>query len=371
MKILQISSAKDYGGGEKHLVDLCRGLQENGHEVFVAMRKENGYEEKLNFLPADHILHTSLRNSLDLLSAHNISRFLKKHTIDIVHAHLARDYPPASMAVRLHSRSKLIVTRHVLFPMKNLHKIVLSNVSKAIAVSSAVEANLEKTFPKDKVVCVPNGIDIAKLADVDHKTLSKQFRFERNIPFDVQVVGTVGELKPLKGQEDLVLAANEIVKKFPDTHFVIVGVDNSIDQSYRRKLKRLVKVFGLERQFTFLDWIEDTAPLLSAFDVFVSPSHTESFGLAILEAMASGTAVVSTDTGGAKELITDGESGLLAEIKDPVDLAGKVCALLEDEFKRIELGTNAQRIAKEKFNLAKMIERTEAVYRECLEVEGS
>ncbi len=371
MRILQISSAKTYGGGEKHLVDLCRGLSESGHEVFAAMRKENGVEEKLDFLPFESILHTSLRNSLDLFSAHNVSRFLQKHKIDIVHAHLARDYPPASMAVRLFPRSKLIVTRHVLFPMKNLHRLVLSNVSKAIAVSSAVEANLIRTFPKEKIVCVPNGIDVQKLADVDHKRLGEEFRFERNIPFDVPVVGTVGELKPLKGQEDLVIAANEIVKKFPDTHFVIVGVDNSIDQNYRRKLKRLVKVFGLEKQFTFLDWIEDTSPLLSAFDIFVSPSHSESFGLAILEAMASGTAVVSTETGGAKELIKDGESGLLAAVKDPVDIAAKVCELLEDEKKRNEFGSTGQRAAKENFSLEKMIGKTEQVYREVLNPDGS
>ncbi|MEZ5346491.1 MAG: glycosyltransferase family 4 protein [Pyrinomonadaceae bacterium] len=367
MKILQISSAKNFGGGEKHLVDLCRGLRAKGHEVFVAMRADNGFEEKLNFIPADHILHTSLRNSLDLLSAHNISRFLKKRKIDIVHAHLARDYPPASMAVRLYPRSKLIVTRHVLFPMKNLHKLVLSNVEKAIAVSSAVEANLLKTFPKEKVVCVPNGIDIASFEEKDRKKLSREFRFERNIPFDVPVVGTVGELKPLKGQEDLVIAAGEIVKEFPDTHFVIVGVDNSIDQNYRRKLKRLVKVFGLEKQFTFLDWVEDTTPLLSALDVFVSPSHSESFGLAILEAMASGTAVVSTETGGAKELIDHDKSGFLTAVKDPVDLAKNICALLGDEAKRREFGAISQRIAKERFSLDRMIGRTEEIYQKCLE----
>ncbi len=368
MRILQISSAKHFGGGEKHLIDLCRGLHSKGHELFIALREENEYEDKLDFLPSGNILHTALRNSLDVWSAHKISRFLQEYEIDILHAHLARDYPPASLAVRLQPKTKLVITRHVLFPMKKLHKLVLNNVSKAIAVSSAVEANLQKTFPKEKIVCVPNGIEVEKFSNVDQKKLREEFRFERNIPFDAPVVGTLGELKKLKGQEDFVIAAGEIVKTFPDAHFVVVGVDNSIDQNYRRKLKRLVKVFDLEKQFTFLDWIEDTTPFLSALDVFVSPSHSESFGLAILEAMASGTAVVSTETGGAKELLQHGKSGLLAEIKNPVNIAEKVCNILENGEKRKMLGSAGQESASENFSLDKMIVRTEDVYTEATSI---
>ena len=362
MNILQISSAKNYGGGEKHLVDLCRGLHKNGHEVFVALRKENEFEERLAFLPKENRLHVSLRNALDLLSAHKVSRFLSEHKIDIVHAHLARDYPPASMAVRLYPNSKLILTRHVLFPMKSLHKLVLQNVSKAIAVSSAVESNLEKTFPKEKIICVPNGIEVEKWYGVDREKLGDEFRADHNIDTTSPLVGTVGELKPLKGQEDFVLVAAEIVKQYRNAHFVIVGKDNSIDKAYRRKLKRLVKVFDLEKQFTFLDWIEDTSPLLTALDVFVSPSHSESFGLAILEAMASGTAVVSTETDGANELIENEETGILTPIKAPVKFAESVCDLLGKEKRRKDLGSNAESFARENFSLQKMIDHTEKVY---------
>jgi len=94
-----------------------------------------------------------------------------------------------------------------------------------------------------------------------------------------------------------------------DAHFVIVGKDNSYKKDFRRELKRLIKVFGLEDKVLFLDWIEDTAPLLSALDVFCFPSHSESFGLAILEAMACGNAIVATTTEGAKELIEDEKIG--------------------------------------------------------------
>ncbi len=362
MKILQISSAKNFGGGEKHFVDLCRGLSEKGHEVFIALRKENDWQNRLDFLSDGNIFYVPLRNSLDIFSAKSLAKFMRESEIEIIHAHLARDYPIASFAKRLYPKTKLILTRHVLFPMRSVHKFTLNNVSKIIAVSTAVEANLQKTFPKEKIVCIPNGIEIEKFANVNREELGKEFRFLHNISFDAKLIGTVGELKKLKGQEDFVLAANEMAKKIPDAHFIMVGKDNSFDRNFRRKLKRLVKVFELEEKFTFLDWLEDTAPLLSALDLFVSPSHSESFGLAILEAMANGNAIAATETAGAKELLKDGFSGKLVPIENPVELAKAVCEVLKDS-ERIELfGKNAQKFAGENYSLEKMISETEKLY---------
>jgi L-malate glycosyltransferase len=366
MRILQISSAETFGGGEKHLADLADGLTEKGHKVFVALRKENEWEDRLGFLPAENIFHVPLRNSLDIFSGRNLAQIMRRKEIEIVHAHPARDYPLAGLAVRLYPKARFVLTRHVLFPMKSLHKFSLGNVSRAIAVSAAVEANLQKIFPKEKIALIPNGIGIGKFSDADRQASGKDFRFQHDISFDKSLIGTVGELKKLKGQEDFVLAANEIHKKFPETHFVVVGRDNSFDQSFRRGLKRLVKVFGLEENFTFLDWVEDTTPLLAALDIFVSASHTESFGLAILEAMAGGTAVVAAETEGAKGLIDDDFSGRLVPVKNPVALAAAVVELLEDAEKREIYGRNARKSAGENFSLERMIDETESLYREVL-----
>ncbi|NNF00800.1 MAG: glycosyltransferase family 4 protein [Pyrinomonadaceae bacterium] len=366
MQILQISSAKNIGGGEKHLVDLCRGLHRKGHKVFVALRKENEFEHMLGFLPVENRLHVRLRNALDVLSARKIARFLRENEIDIVHAHLARDYPPASMAVRLYPDSKLVITRHVLFPMKKLHKLVLKNVSKAIAVSTAVERNLEKTFPKEKVIGIPNGIDIERSAKINKNELSMEFRNEHSIPLNSKLIGTVGELIALKGQDDFVTAAAAITARISDVHFVIVGRDNSIDMGFKKRLEQLVESSNLNEKFSFIDWVDDTLPLLSALDVFVSSSHSESFGLAILEAMAAGTPIVSTETDGAKELLDDEITGLLARISDPSDLAEKVIAVLNDDQKRIEFATAAKGVAREDFSLQNMIDQTLKVYKDSL-----
>lgn len=366
MKILQVSSAKNFGGGEKHLVDLVNGLRSRGHEVFLAVPEDSPVLEKLQKFSDKNVLLSEIKNSVDVFAARKIAKFIRQNRIEIVHAHAAKDYLPASLAIRFAPPAKLILTRHVLFPIKRTQKFALSNVAKVIAVSSAVEANLEKTFPKEKIVKIPHGIRVEKWANADKETLFREFRFLHNIPFDAPLVGTVGELKRLKGQQDFVLAANEIVKKFPETHFVIVGKDNSFKKDFRRELKRLVTVFGLKDRFLFLDWVEDTAPLFSALDVFVSASHTESFGLAILEAMASGKAIVATETEGAKELIETGKSGKLVTVREPLEIAAAVGDFLRDERFGENCGRKAQETAREKFSLEKMIGQTEKVYQSVL-----
>lgn len=362
MKILQISSAKNFGGGEKHLVDLIGGLRCRNHDVFLAVPDGSPVLDKLADFPAENILRVKIKNSTDVLAAVRIAKFIKQNNIEIAHAHAAKDYLPSSFAVRFAKSAKLVLTRHVLFSMKRTQRFALSNVSKVIAVSSAVAANLEKTFPTEKIVKIPNGIETEKWASADKEKLFREFRFLHNIAFDAPLVGTVGELKRLKGQQDFVLAANEIVKKFPDAHFTIVGTDNSFKKDFRRELKRLVKIFGLEDRFLFLDWVEDTAPLLAATDVFVSASHSESFGLAILEAMASGKAIVATETEGVKELLENESSGKLTAVKEPLKLAEKIEEFLSDEKMREDFGKEAQKTAEENFSLKKMIERTEQVY---------
>ncbi len=362
MRILQISSAKNFGGGEKHLVDLTKGLIMRGHDLFLAVAPESPILEKLQNFPRENVLEINIKNSVDIFSARKIAKFIREKNIEIVHAHLAKDYLPASLAVRSAPQTKLVFTRHVLFSMKSLQKFFLINVEKVIAVSNAVEANLQKTFPAEKIVMIPNGIEIENWSNVNKKQLGREFRFEHDISFDAQLIGIVGELKLLKGQRDFILAAQIVAQKFPNAHFVIVGKESSYKKDFRRELKRLVKVFNLENRFLFLDWVEETAPLFSALDIFVSASHSESFGLAILEAMASGCAIVAAETPGAKELLENNRTGKLVPVKESLRLAEAIGEFLEDENLRKTYGANAQKQVIEKFGLERMIAETESVY---------
>lgn len=366
MRILQISSAENFGGGERHFVDLCEGLSGSGNEVFAALRRVNDWRERLSFLSERNIVGVGLRNSLDLASARKLTKFVAENQIEIVHAHLARDYTVASLAVRFAPPAKLVLTRHVLFPLGFPQKFALNNASKAIAVSGAVAAGLQRTFPPEKIVVIYNGVMSENQSNDACRNARQSFRAAHDISPDAPLVGIVGELKPLKGQEDFVLAAQITAAQFPDARFVVVGKDNSRNRNFRQKIKRLVKVFGLESRFLWLDWVEETGELLAALDVFVSASHSESFGLAMVEAMGNGCAVVATKTASAGEIIEDDRTGKLVTVGNPVELAKAVDSLLTNENLRRVLGENAEKSVRERFGVERMIAETEKVYREIL-----
>lgn len=361
VRILQVSSAKTFGGGERHFVDLARGLVERGHEVFVALRPTNEWDKRLSFLPRENFLYVSIRNSFGMFSARRIARFIEQNRIDVVHAHVARDYLASSVAVRSSSRSRLVLTRHVVFPLKPFHRFALRNVSAAIAVSPKVREQLERIFVPRIVHTIPNGLSFTPDSDARNSELSREFRELHSIPGDAPLITTLGELKLLKGQRDLVLAAAELHKRRPDVRFVIAGKDNSMDQHFRREIKRLSRVLGLDGHIVWLDWLDDIRPLLAATDIFVSPSHSESFGLAILDAMAAGTPVIATETDGARELITDSQARV--PIKDPLELAARIEWYLAhpDDLRRLAEGQRLR--ALENFGLESMLDATENVYR--------
>lgn len=299
-----------------------------------------------------------------MFSAKKIGRFIEKEKIDIVHAHVARDYLAASIAVRMVNNARLVLTRHVVFPMKPFHRFALKNVDAAIAVSPPVREQLERIFPSYKVHTIPNGIEVVEDLAAATSRLNDEFRGFHKIPMDSPLIVSLGELKPLKGQRDLVLAANEILKVLPDAHFVVAGKDNSIDKRFRRELRRLVRVFGHEDRFTWLDWLDDIKPLIAAADLFVSPSHSESFGLAMLDSMALGTPVIATETDGAKLLIVDDNA--LIPIKDPIAMADKICWFLKHRHELYILAERQRSNARQSYGLAEMVDETVALYNEIL-----
>jgi glycosyltransferase involved in cell wall biosynthesis len=370
VRILHISSARALGGGERHLADLANALAVRGHEVHVALTRQSPLGEELRALPARNIHTLPLRNALDVPSARELSRLVRTLKIEIVHAHMARDYPLASYAARRSARARLIITRHVLFPLNRLHVFTLSRVARVIAVSRAVARALEaqRIFPADKISTIPNGIDTGRF-DFEERAMERDaFRrtLSRHAP-ERLLVGTIGELKELKGQQEFLRAAALLARRFPAVDFVIAGEDFSRTGAERAALERLVTELNLETRVHLTGWLDDVAPMLSALDVFVSPSRSESFGLAIVEAMASGLSVVATATEGARESVEDGVSGLLVPVGDVEALAQAIARLLEDSHERERMGGRARTRAREHFSLEHMVAATEQVYRESLD----
>lgn len=289
---------------------------------------------------------------------------MRKQKIEVVHAHMARDYSLASYAARRNRQTKFVATRHVLFQLNRLHRHTLARATRVIAVSAAVAKELrsQRILDEKLIAVVPNGIDVDRFARACVGFDRAQFLRNMGLPGDCLLVGSVGELRSLKRHDDFIRAAAKIVSTFPDTQFVLAGLDTSATGELRKQLGKLVQKLGLEDQFYFLGWLDDAERLLCALDVFVSASETESFGLAIVEAMAAGTAVVATETDGACEIIEDRKTGLLAPIGGVDRIAEGVCELLSDSKRRREMGARAQQAAKAKFSLNRMVDAIEEIY---------
>jgi glycosyltransferase involved in cell wall biosynthesis len=379
LKILQISSAQSLGGGERHLADLVNGLVERGHEVHVALRPNSPLIDELRQSTQKDVAEITfttlpLRNSLDAFSARSLSTLVRRNQIQIVHAHMARDYPLAAYAARGNKSARLIVTRHVLFPLGRLHRITFSKAARIIAVSEAVAAQVraDKVAAPERISVVLNGIDARKFEVACDRFNRERFLAAWGLPDNTLLIGTVGELTPLKGHEEFLRAAAEVRKQFPSSHFIIAGTDSSRENKNRAVLEQMMKELKLTDHVRLVGWVEDLPQLYCALDVFVSASHTESFGLAITEAMASGTPVVATETEGAREIIQAGETGLMVPVGNVAALASSIRELLGDEKKRVQLGTSAQQAVAAQFSVARMVEETEEIYRaECERRSGT
>lgn len=365
LKILQISSAQTLGGGERHLADLANGLARRGHEVYAALRPKSPLIGELKEVPAENITTLSLRNSLDAKSARELAKLVSKNDIEIVAVHMARDYPLAAYAARMNPAARLIVTRHVLFPLSRLHRITLTRAARIIAVSQAVARQLraDRVAPPERISVVLNGIDVARFAKAKQQFERSRFLREWKLPTDSLLVGTVGELTPLKGQEEFLRAAATVAQQYPNAYFIVAGIDHSRGNKHRARIEHLIEELKLTERVRLIGWLEDLAQLYCGLDLFVSASHTESFGLAIAEAMASGTAVVATETEGARELIKQGDSGLLVPIGEVDKLAQAIVMLLKDPDERVRLTCAAQQAAAASFDVERMIAQTEELYR--------
>ena len=360
MRILQICSARDLGGGEKHLADLANALARREHDVYVAVVPGSPLRGELNALPKDNVLELPMRNSLNILSAFKLARLLRDLRIEIVHAHVARDYPLAALATSRADPTQLVLTRHVLFQLHKSHRLTLRHVARVIAVSQAVSDRLrdQRIFDRSKITVVHNGIDIDRFSQSSRSVAQKK-------PARLRV-GMIGHLAPIKGQKEFLRAAAIVCKRRDDVDFLVVGEDKSYKGENRRRLEKLIGELKLGPRVSLEGWTDDVPKLLGTLDLFVSPARAEPFGLSIVEAMAAGVPVLATMSEGACEIIEPGQTGRLVPLRDVDELAKGILELLSDRAECARLTANALRAARERFSLERMVDETEDVYREVL-----
>src|SRR5205814_4956725 len=147
----------------------------------------------------------------------------------------------------------------------------------------------------------------------------------------------VANLRAEKGHDVLIDAAVDVLRQFPDARFKLVGGGPELD-----RLRAYAAARSVAHAVTFAGHCDDVPARLGEADVFVLPSRSEAFPNAVLEAMAAGLPIVASATGGILELISYGQTGLLAPPGDPAALAERLCRVLADTAFAARLGEAAR-----------------------------
>jgi glycosyltransferase involved in cell wall biosynthesis len=368
MKILQVCSAESLGGGERHVIDLTRALIERGHDLHLAVRPGSPLRDELPHAAITwHEL--SLRNALDVLSAQRLTSIIRQHGIDIVHAHMARDYTFSGIAARMAGRAgqkvRFFITRHHFNPIKSnpVYAWTIGEARALIAVSSSVAEGLAEAFPQyaDRVVVVPNWIDAQGHGLLSRNAAREAFGLKRR-----WAIAVVGQLTPLKQQDLFLRAAAKLIKErhWSDVDFLVIGQPGvkEEDVAYANDLCESVNAAGLTENIRFTGFVNELPSKMAAFDIVVVPSQNEAFSLALVEAMAAGCAVIASRVGGMAEIVEHEVTGLFLERGDETDLIAALSRLLTDNQLRQRMGGLAQASVIERFDREHVITRIERLY---------
>lgn len=226
-------------------------------------------------------------------------------------------------------------------------KSLLCRAASHIIVNSAATASHLPCL--NKITVIHNGVDLARFQAVQN---GLGFRQRFNIPATAPLVGTVGRLRPWKGQTRFIQMAAVVVAKQPDAHFVIVGGSPfGVKDNYLETLQQLVKAHKLTHCLHFTGHLQDVRPALAALDIFVHPGDPEPFGLVNIEAMAMSKPVVAFAHGALPEIVVHEETGLLVQPGDVAGLSQAVLTLLHSPKQRKQLGYVGQQRVKDLFTI--------------------
>ena len=288
--------------------------------------------------------------------ARRARRLMRDSDADVYHMHwLARGWLPRCI---LEGRRPLAVT------------VWGSDVVPRVAESSAErEAKREALARADLVCAASEFLRLRTLEYCEHDTRVEVVPFGVDLtrfhpsprPVSEPVIGFVKHLLPQYGPGVLVEAMQTVARALPAARLVLVGRGASAPE-----LRAQVAELGLQDRVEFRGWVpQDQLPeLLRSFSVFAMPSLFESFGVAAVEAQATGIPVVASRVGGIPEVIADGETGLLVPPSNSRALADALVGLLADGELRKRLGRAARERAARKFDWRENVSRMEALYGE-------
>jgi len=380
------------GGMEIYVEELAKGLVKRGHEVTIITtkhpegRKKEEEEGNLRiYYVGDKPLkytRTFFKESIKLFKNLN-----EKNKFDIVHSQSGAG---VWYALKCEKIAPLIITFQgtALNEAKSLrntgligwgkgmyilvkdfinyhvfnHKLFFERADKIIAVSNELAEDIKRQYkvPEEKLVVIPNGIDVSKFKSMLVDNLREKLGLA-----DEKVIVSVGAISKQKGFHLLLKILPDILKEYKNVRLIIVGTG-----PYLQKLKDMAAKLGIENHVIFAGKVshEELPKYYNLADIFAFPTlRMEGLPLVVPEAMACEKPVIASRIGGIPTVIENNVDGILIEPGNLKELKERIMEVLRDEELAKKLGKNARKKVVEKFSLDRMVEDTIKVYEEVLE----
>ena len=363
MKVLHLHKLTGVSGSEGHLLALLPALREGGIDARFLGLDVPGTDaphvhERLDELG---VPRRSVRCGVDVSPrlARDVVRAVRAERPDLLHTHLVHADVYGSIAARV-TGTPFVSTRHnddryLLGPFRYLDRAFARDAERIVAISDAVRGFLERAgHDAAKLTTIHYGLDDLPAAP------SSPTPAEAGIPAEAPLALAVGRLIEQKDHPTLLRAFARVRDEHPDARLAILG-SGPLEAETRGLAAslRLADAVTLPGRTEIRDWLERA-------DVFVHTSRWEGFGIVLLEAMLAGLPVVATRVSAVPEVVAEGETGTLVEAGDVEAVARELAGLLGDPERRRRLGEAGRARARIEFSVARMVERTIALYRESI-----
>jgi glycosyltransferase involved in cell wall biosynthesis len=365
LRILQTCFSRSWGGLEIQALETSKQLSRRGHLVWLAC------------CPGSRLQHEAAAEEIRTL-AHDVSgylhpriawalgRFIARQEIDVVHCQLSKDISTLVPAVRLSmTRTPIILSKRVgsyLSKRDPLHRLTYAGIARVLAISNVIHRNVLETtpVPPERVITLHDAVDTDLFSP--SRASGRSFRREYDLDDGMVVIGFVGRFSPGKGHEELLQAADIIRKERKQVRFLVVGEASYGERQYELKIRSMARSAGLEGTVLFAGFRKNIPDVMAAFDVLAFPSHAESFGVVLIEAMAMELPVVSTNCDGVLDIVVNGETGLFVHPRNGQELAAALLRLIDDPAARHRMGRAGRRRVLELFDQQKQVEKLVEIY---------
>ncbi|MCX7918700.1 MAG: glycosyltransferase family 4 protein [bacterium] len=359
--ILHTESATGFGGQQIRILDELTGLSQKGYRMLLAAPESSRiYAEAKNrsieTFPVPFTRKTIASSFYKILS------IIKRQEINIINTHSSRDSWPASVAAKISSRKpKLIRTRHMSYPIKNIgyNRLLYARLpDKIITTGEAIRQQMIETnyIPAEKIVSIPSGINLALFDRTKYNRI--ELRRKLGLKADELGIGCIALLIEYKGHKYLIDAIEKIRPNYPNIKVFIVGEGPLSDT-----LKQMITKKKLADRIQLLGFREDIPEVLAALDISVLPSiGTEGVPQVLVQSAAMELPIIATNVGAISEIVQDGINGYLISPRDSEGIAEKIIELISQPDRRQKMGLAGRAIVRDKFQLEQMLAKIETVY---------